>query len=210
MKNYLLCLFTTLSFVLFAQEPNQTVSPLSLIGQNTPDFSGTAISGTTWNIRKLEGKVVVINFWFIGCLPCMKEIPYLNQIDSTFKNERFILLSIAPHVEQDVLSFNSDSLNTYSGIRKYLAKQKIKYEIIPACTSRTKTRVEGVNSSVGPDCKAISEDFNIDGYPTTFVIDKKGVIRFVHVGFSVEMENPTIDIVPNSMITDEIRILLQE
>lgn len=45
------------------------------------------ISNDTLKKENFLDKNVLINFWFIGCYPCMKEIPELNNIASRFKNE---------------------------------------------------------------------------------------------------------------------------
>jgi hypothetical protein len=56
--------------------------------QNTlapaPKFELTTIDGKTFNTDSLRGKVVVLNFWFIGCGPCRRELPELNRIAAAF------------------------------------------------------------------------------------------------------------------------------
>lgn len=179
-----------LVLVLFFGRLNaQTVDSLSadpsdLIGLEMPEFSATSISGTLFNAETLRGKVVVINFWFIGCLPCMKEIPYLNELHQKYKDEDFVLLSIAPHVAQDLIDFNSDSATAYSGIRKFLANAKIEYEIIAECQERTVTG----GGTIGPDCNSISGLFNIKGFPTTVIVNKDGVVAYTTSGFAANID----------------------
>lgn len=161
----------------------------SLLNKKLPFFSGTSISGQNWNPERLNGKVVLINFWFIGCAPCMKEIKFLNNIYSEFKGKDFILLSIAPQVKDDLINFNSEVNNNIpAAIRIKMNAEKIIYEVIPACDKKKNTDP----TRVGPECKNISSNFLVDGYPTTFFIDKAGIIRYVEEGFptsDAEAEN---------------------
>lgn len=41
----------------------------------------------TYTLDSLKGKVIVLNFWFIGCKPCVAEIPDLNKIKEKFKDK---------------------------------------------------------------------------------------------------------------------------
>lgn len=34
-----------------------------------------------------KDKIVLMNFWFIGCYPCIREIPELNKIAAEFKDK---------------------------------------------------------------------------------------------------------------------------
>jgi thiol-disulfide isomerase/thioredoxin len=159
---------------------------VDLIDQPLPYFSDTSLTGKVWNPEKLKGKVVLVNFWFIGCMPCMKEIKHFNQLHNSFKDKEFILLSIAPQVKEDLLMFNDTASNIYSDIRDYFDTGPIKYEIIPACIERKKGHgVKKEDAVVGVDCDNIVRDFYVHAYPTTFIIDKTNTIRYVNEGFSI-------------------------
>ena len=43
-------------------------------------FKVKTIGGKRLTLAELQGKVVVINFWFIGCAPCISEMPALNKL----------------------------------------------------------------------------------------------------------------------------------
>jgi thiol-disulfide isomerase/thioredoxin len=53
-------------------------------GMLAPEFSVKTIDGKTISSSALRGKVIVLNFWFIGCAPCRAEMPKLNQFKSRF------------------------------------------------------------------------------------------------------------------------------
>ena len=37
--------------------------------------------------NKLIGKPSIINFWFIGCAPCVRELPYFKKLKTKFGNK---------------------------------------------------------------------------------------------------------------------------
>jgi peroxiredoxin len=53
-------------------------------GSAAPTFSIRTIDGKTISAAALKGKVVVLNFWFIGCPGCMEEIPKLNNLAAKY------------------------------------------------------------------------------------------------------------------------------
>lgn len=51
---------------------------------------------TEWSNQKLLGKTVYINFWFSSCVPCMAEMPQLNDLYEKFKGDsNFVFISIS-------------------------------------------------------------------------------------------------------------------
>ena len=79
-----------------------------VIEKQMPDFIATSISGDTIQISKLKGKIIVINFWFIDCHPCIAEMPALNKLVDEYKNKEIVFLAItwetAKRVYNDFLS----------------------------------------------------------------------------------------------------------
>ena len=59
-----------------------TMEPLQ-IGASFPSFKATDINGREWTNKDVENRVMVLNLWFTGCRPCIKEMPEL----STWKDE---------------------------------------------------------------------------------------------------------------------------
>ncbi|MDZ4830983.1 MAG: TlpA disulfide reductase family protein [Phycisphaerae bacterium] len=58
----------------------------------TPDFALKDTSGNDVMLSGLRGKVVVLNFWFVGCAPCRHEMPLLNDLMQKYvgKNVEFL------------------------------------------------------------------------------------------------------------------------
>src|SRR5215217_207039 len=60
------------------EEKERQAKLMALINQPLADFSFTDIKGNKLSKTDLKGKVVVFNFWFVECGPCIREMPELN------------------------------------------------------------------------------------------------------------------------------------
>lgn len=65
------------------------------IGQKAPDVTLTTLSGKTVNPAKMKGKLVLLNFWFAACKPCITEIPSLNELQKKYKKDQLVVLSVS-------------------------------------------------------------------------------------------------------------------
>jgi thiol-disulfide isomerase/thioredoxin len=54
-----------------------------------PSF--TDLKGNLYNESNLKNKVIVINYWFINCVPCRQEMPELNKIVDYYKNNSSVV-----------------------------------------------------------------------------------------------------------------------
>jgi peroxiredoxin len=88
-----------------AEEPFEWpdyLSPLPpeyVLGQEAPDFelptlATTGIGEDTVRLTDLRGKVVVLNFWNTGCVPCVAEHQTLNSIAETYEPDGLQYLGI--------------------------------------------------------------------------------------------------------------------
>ncbi len=58
-----------------------------------PDFTLTALDGTSYTLSQLRGKWVLINWWATWCGPCVTEMPYLQRVADE-RAEQLIVLGI--------------------------------------------------------------------------------------------------------------------
>jgi peroxiredoxin len=71
---------------------------------NVPDVDAKWISPAD-----LKGKVIVLNFWFIGCLGCMDEIPKISAVAEKYRdNPDVVFISIAPNTPQQLRPFRDN------------------------------------------------------------------------------------------------------
>jgi peroxiredoxin len=82
-----------------------------------PQFKLTSLDGKTFDSKSLQGKIVVLNFWFIGCGPCRKEIPKLNEVVREFGDRDVVFIAPTPD--------KSESL------RDFLKSTQFDYNIVP-------------------------------------------------------------------------------
>lgn len=76
-----------------------------LVGAPLPVFRATTTAGDEVSTSALKGKVVVINFWFIKCAPCIAEIPLLNSIVDKYGTEEVYYLSLCRGTGYDIEQF---------------------------------------------------------------------------------------------------------
>lgn len=65
-------------------------------GVPAPDMTMVDLQGKSYKLSDYKGKVVLIDFWFMGCAPCKAEMPYLAQMakDMSDKDVVFVSLSL--------------------------------------------------------------------------------------------------------------------
>lgn len=99
------------------QGPGMDSEASALVGQKVKDFELKDVKGKELKFSDLAGKVVVINFWFIECKPCVMEIPELNMLVNEFQNQDVVFLAIA--------------LNGKNEVKGFLKQNKFMYQVFP-------------------------------------------------------------------------------
>jgi len=69
------------------------VSGLATQKKPKPQFHVKALDGAEFDLAALRGKVVVLNFWSLGCAPCRAEIPELNRLVKDFKDKDVVFIA---------------------------------------------------------------------------------------------------------------------
>ncbi len=95
----------------------EAMKPGFFKGTYAKPFSITAMDGTVYTNESLKGKVVVVNFWFIGCAPCEEEMPVLNKLVEKYKNQEVVFLGV--------------SFNKKAALETFLETKDFDYQIIP-------------------------------------------------------------------------------
>ena len=129
------------------------------LGDKIADFTLTDIGGTEYSLYDLlkTKDMVMLNFWFVGCPPCAAEFPAINSAYKTFKKDI------------EILAINDYPSDTSSSVGSYSENKGFGLEMPLFKVSRDSSPIH-INR------------FENGGYPTTVIIDRNGVICFVHSG----------------------------
>lgn len=121
------------------------------IGKTIPSLSAENLDGKKETISDYAGKVVVLDMWATWCPPCRAMIPHETEMVKELKDKPFALISISADDKKDTLT---DFLKD--------------------------TPMPWNHWWVGSQSK-VHEALNIEHYPTIYVIDAKGVIRYKEI-----------------------------
>jgi thiol-disulfide isomerase/thioredoxin len=118
------------------------------IGIAAPEVVSQDLAGKETRLSALKGKVVVLDIWATWCAPCKAMIPHERAMVERLKAKPFVLVSISADAEKETLT-------------KFLAKEKMPW-------------THWWNGTEG----GIIEDWDVWAYPTIYVLDAQGVIRY--------------------------------
>jgi peroxiredoxin len=125
------------------------------VGKVTPDIVGKDLDGVEFKLSDYRGKVVVLYFSGDWCGPCRSEYPYQRLMLELYKDQPFTILSV-----------NSDTLDV---AKKAKAEKNLNYRSWWDGNQKETTK--------GP----IATGWNVVGWPTIYLIDHTGTIRFVNL-----------------------------
>ncbi len=143
------------------------------VGKAAPEFTLNVLepSGKTRAMTRadLAGKVVVLDFWATWCPPCLQELPEIQKLAETYaKAGRKDVLIVA--ISQDREPEDG------SPVRKL-----VEGLIAEKGWSLAKGPIPRV--ALDPD-QLVGDSFKVEAVPTLFLLDAKGVVQAVHVGFA--------------------------
>lgn len=81
-----------------------------------PTFQVETLAGNKLELAKLKGKVVVLNFWFIGCAPCRVEMPGLNTLVQEYQDKDVVFIAFA--------------LDKAPALKEFLQQKSFKYQVV--------------------------------------------------------------------------------
>jgi peroxiredoxin len=113
-------------------------------GMAAPAFSVTTLDGKVIRSTDLVGKVLVLNFWFIGCPACIKLEPKLNAFKQKF-------------ADRDDVVFLAMTPDSTTSLKRYLSKEKFDY----IQTAEAKDAMESFVFGVYPKNIVISREGKI-------------------------------------------------
>jgi thiol-disulfide isomerase/thioredoxin len=127
------------------------------IGKPAPEISqGAWINSNPLTMSRLRGKVVLLEFWTFGCYNCRNTLPYVKAWHKKFSDEEFTLIGVhSPEFERE---------KDLKNVKRQVASLGIEYPVV------TDNEFETWNA------------YNQRYWPVIYLIDKRGIIRYVHIG----------------------------
>ncbi len=130
-------------------------SQARMIDEQAPDFTLKDLNGKAVSLKDLRGKVVFVDFFASWCGPCKKEFPEINAM-------------IGRYNESDVAFVGVNLDKKRSHLEDFLSQ-------VPNLSNRFIVLLD-------TDASVISS-YNARAMPTSFIIDRSGVVRYIHFGF---------------------------
>ncbi|MDG1874966.1 MAG: TlpA disulfide reductase family protein [Mariniblastus sp.] len=124
------------------------------VGHEAPDIIGKDLDGMEFRLSDYRGKVVLLDFWGHWCPPCRAMYSTEQEINQVMADKPFVLLGV-----------NSDR-------NLDIAKGAVESEGLS-----WRHFWNGPRGTAGP----ISEQWNVEGWPTFYLIDAEGIIRYKQV-----------------------------
>jgi peroxiredoxin len=132
------------------------------VGKAAPEIEGKDLDGNRFRLSEHRGKVVVLDFWnHESCGICRAMYPQLRSLAERMKGKPFALLGV-------------DSDDDAASLRKLVDEGQVTWRFW--CDG---------DSGKGP----IVTRWNVNGWPTTYVLDARGVIRYKNLRAPAALES---------------------
>jgi peroxiredoxin len=133
-----------------------TVDRAGLVGNPAPEFSVATVAGAhgAVSLRQLRGKVVLVDFWGTFCTPCKSSFPKLQALSAKYAGSGLQVVGISEDEPED-----KGKIPGFVGT--YGARFAIAWD----------------------EDRSISQRYQPETMPSSFLIDRKGVVRFAHAGY---------------------------
>lgn len=137
------------------QSPGED-APLRLVNMPAPAFTLVDLNGKKVSLSDYRGKAVLVNFWATSCGPCKIEIPWFVDLHNQYAAQGFEILGLSYDSldESDKVAAAKDK----EEINAFISKMHMNYPVV--------TGGESVAQAYG----------GVDGLPSSFFIDRKGVV----------------------------------
>jgi thiol-disulfide isomerase/thioredoxin len=113
-----------------------------------PDFQLKSLAGSTVSLSALRGRPVLLNFWATWCGPCRFEMPFLQQLSDDARWQARGLVLLAVNLEE-----------SEADVRKFMADNALSFTVLLDTAGKA------------------GRLYNISAIPTTYIIDKDGIIK---------------------------------
>jgi len=124
------------------------------VGKPIIPFSQIGADGKLVDISALKGKVILIDFWGSWCVPCRMSHPALKKLYEKYKSKGFEVIGIA----NELANSTRDKAKQDIAWRKAIKEDGLKW----------------LQIMYDPAIMDLVKEFDINGYPTKFLVDQNG------------------------------------
>jgi thiol-disulfide isomerase/thioredoxin len=126
------------------------------------DFRLALLDGRTVSAQQLRGRVVVLDYWATWCVPCRRELPYLERVQERFSKLPDVVFYAVSYPKGDT---PGDQGDTPDQAQRFF-------------------RENGYRLALAFDTAGeVNEVFSVSRLPTLLILDRSGGVRFRHAGF---------------------------
>jgi thiol-disulfide isomerase/thioredoxin len=146
----------------------QSFSPL--MDKPAPAFTLEDLSGKKVSLASFRGKAVLLNFWATWCTPCKLETPWIIELSKKYAPQGLEVVGIS--TEGDDLPPNDKAgwAKDKAAIAQAVKQMHIPYTVL--------INGDSLSSKYG----------GLDAMPTSFYVDRKGVIVAAQMGLTSEAD----------------------
>ena len=160
-----------LALVLGCTATDKPPAPSEGLGP-APEFATKSLDGDDVSLADYRGQVVLLNVWATWCDPCVRELPVLAQMHEQLKDKGF-----------SVIGLNGDVRSKLQAVRTMVVRNDLPFPIWLDFESKAQVV------------------FKLRGYPTTFLIDRQGEIRWKREG-EINRNDPELGAVLETVLAE--------
>jgi peroxiredoxin len=128
-------------------------APQAGINQPAPEFKTKSLDGDEVSLADYRGQVVLLNVWATWCDPCVRELPELARLHEQLHDKGLT-----------VIGLNTDVRGKLGAVRTMVVRNQLPFPVWLDFESKSQVT------------------FELRGYPTSFLIDRQGNIRWKREG----------------------------
>jgi len=129
------------------------------IGSIAPNFTARDVkTDQVLSLDSFRGKIVVLDFWYLSCMPCRTLMPKLQKLQEKFGKDKVLVIGINVR--------DTDAKQ----IQQYLDEKHFSYRQFYQAGQQ------------------LSSNYKLVAFPTTFVLDRQGKVKMTEVGLGEDTE----------------------
>jgi len=118
--------------------------------------AGDWINTAPLKLHELRGRVVLIEFWTFGCYNCQNTVPFVKRWDERYREKGLTVIGVhSPEFDEE---------RDVAHLRQAVSSRGIHYPVVTDNDYKTWTA------------------YKVEAWPTVFLLDKQGRIRWMRVG----------------------------